>query len=102
MIANSVEAIAWGYYPWGILPLATPDHRSPWRSFRHDNFNTGLQDTIAPNNITLKWSKNLGNGGIYAPVVAANGLSYAITGGMMNETTWEYDEFHHLLSEFHW
>jgi outer membrane protein assembly factor BamB len=91
VIANSVSAIAWGYFPWGTTPLSTPDHRSPWMSFRHDNSNSGLQKMAAPNNITLKWSENLGNGGIYAPIVAANGLAYAITGGIYNLTSSRYD-----------
>ncbi len=88
--ATNASAIAWGYLPYGVSPLSTPDHRSPWRSFRHDNFNTGLQDAAAPNNITLKWSKDLQNGGIYAPIVAANGLAYAVTGGIMN-STWQFE-----------
>jgi outer membrane protein assembly factor BamB len=91
VMANSVGAVAWGYLPFGVSPLSTPDHRYPWRSFRQDNFNTGLQNAIAPNNITLKWSKDLHNGSIDAPVVAANGLAYVVTSGL-NLTTFVYDK----------
>ena len=45
----------------------------------------------APNNITLNWSNDLQNGAIDAPIVAANGLAYAVTGGIMNQTTWEFE-----------
>jgi outer membrane protein assembly factor BamB len=46
---------------------------------------------IAPNNVTLRWSENLQNGGIYAPIAAANGLAYAVTGGVFNENTREFE-----------
>jgi outer membrane protein assembly factor BamB len=88
--ATNYSAVSWGYMPWGVSPLATPDHRTPWRSFRHDNFNNGLQSTTALNNVTLRWSENLQNGGIYAPIVAANGLAYAITGGVFNQDLNKY------------
>ncbi|MDD1769659.1 MAG: PQQ-binding-like beta-propeller repeat protein [Methanomassiliicoccales archaeon] len=89
--AENATAVAWLYAPWGITPLATPDHRYPWRSFRGDNFNTGAQAVLTPNNITLKWSKDLHNGAINAPVVAANGFAYVITSGVLNSTTWVFE-----------
>jgi outer membrane protein assembly factor BamB len=91
VIANGIGAVAWGYLPFGVSPLPTPDHRYPWRSFRHDNFNTGLQNVIAPNNVTLKWSTDLHNGSIDASIVAANGLAYVVTSGL-NLTTFVYDK----------
>ena len=92
--AGNVTAIAWSYAasadPMSFapphIPLATPDHRYPWSSSRHDNSNTGSQPDFAPNNLTLKWAMDLANGAIDAPVIVANGFEYAITGGKMNFT----------------
>ena len=97
--AGSVEAIAWSYaasadpesFAPPHIPLATPDHRYPWASFRHDNSNTGSQPAFAPNNLTLKWAMDLENGAIDTPVIVANGFEYVITGGKLNWTTYEYD-----------
>jgi outer membrane protein assembly factor BamB len=96
---NDVGAIAWSYaasadpmsfappYP----PMATPDHRYPWTSFRHDSFNTGSQLYYAPNNLTLRWQIDLANGAIDAPIVVAQGREYVVTGGVLNLTTYNYD-----------
>jgi eukaryotic-like serine/threonine-protein kinase len=90
--ANSVPAIAWTYFAsWTLTPGATPENRYPWTSYRHDNLNTGAQPAIAPNNVTLKWDVDLGNGAIDAPIVSANGLQYAVTSGVLNFTTFGYD-----------
>jgi outer membrane protein assembly factor BamB len=89
--ADSAPAIAWGYYPWGVAPIATPDHRHPWRSYRGDNFNEGFAGHASPNNITLAWSKDLHNGAIDAPIVAANGFAYVVTSGVLNQTTFAYE-----------
>jgi outer membrane protein assembly factor BamB len=96
IMANSVAAIAWSYVvdpPSGITPapLAIPDHRYPWTSFRHDVLNTGAQPIYTPNNLTLKWQKDLANGAIDAPVVAADGMEYVITGGVLNMTSFMYE-----------
>jgi outer membrane protein assembly factor BamB len=97
--AEGLTAIAWEYaayrdttlYVPPYAPLATPDHKYPWASFRHDNLNTGSQLAFAPNNLTLKWAVDLENGAIDTPVIVANGFEYVITGGKMNWTTYEYD-----------
>ena len=88
--ANSEEAIAWFYVPDGT-PLATPEHRYPWASFRYDSLNTGLQETVNISNPVLSWSENLGNGAIDTAIIGANGLIYATTGGKMNWTSGGYD-----------
>ncbi|MGD0057616.1 MAG: PQQ-binding-like beta-propeller repeat protein [Methanomassiliicoccales archaeon] len=72
-------------------PLATPDHRYPWTSFRHDSMNTGSQPLYTPNNLTLKWQTDLQNGAIDAPIVVAQGREYVVTGGVLNMTTFAYD-----------
>ena len=90
--AGNVAAIAWSYAasadPMSFapphIPLATPDHRYPWASSRHDSSNTGSQPAFSPNNLTLKWAMDLENGAIDTPVIVANGLEYVITGGKMN------------------
>lgn len=96
---SKVRAIAWSYaasadplsfapaYP----PMATPDHRYPWTSFRHDTFNTGSQPYYAPNNMTLRWQVDLANGAIDAPIIVAQGREYVVTGGVLNMTTYAYD-----------
>jgi outer membrane protein assembly factor BamB len=90
--ANSISAITWSYFAkWDELPLATPDHRYPWISYRHDNLNPGAQTALAPNNVTLKWDVDLGNGAIDTPIVSANGLQYVVTSGVLNFTTFGYD-----------
>lgn len=92
-------AIAWSYaayrdpnqfippYP----PIASPEHRYPWTSFRYDSLNTGLQETANISNPILSWSENLGNGAIDTAIIGANGLIYATTGGKMNWTSGGYD-----------
>ena len=97
--AGSVEAIAWSYaasadpesFAPPHIPLATPDHRYPWASFRHDSSNTGSQPSFAPNNLTLKWAMDLENGAIDTAVMVVDGMEYVITGGKLNYTTYEYD-----------
>jgi len=90
--ANSVPAITWTYFAsWTLTPAATPDHRYPWTSYRHDDLNTGAQAAYAPNNITLKWDVDLENGAIDAPIVSAQGLVYVVTSGILNFTTFGYD-----------
>ena len=72
-------------------PLATPDHRYPWTSFRHDSMNTGSQPLYTPNNLTLRWQVDLQNGAIDASIVVAQGHEYVLTGGVLNLTTYAYD-----------
>jgi outer membrane protein assembly factor BamB len=72
-------------------PLATPDHRYPWTSFRHDAMNTGSQLLYTPNNLTLKWQADLQNGAIDAPIVVAQGREYVVTGGVLNMTSYAYE-----------
>jgi len=89
--ADSTDAVAWTYSPFGApAPIAIPEHRYPWTSFRYDDFNTGMQETDIIN-ATLAWSKDLGNGAIDSAIVGANGLLYVITGGILNYTDFSYD-----------
>ena len=90
--STSVPAIAYSFggYP-TPAPLATPEHRYPWTSFRHDDLNTGSQPVYAPNNLSLAWKVDLGNGAIDAPIVAWQGYTAVVTGGILNMTTYAYD-----------
>jgi outer membrane protein assembly factor BamB len=89
--ASSVSAVAWVYTPTSNAPLATPEHRYPWASFRHDALNTGSQLVYRPNSLALSWQKDLANGAIDSPIVAAGGYEYIVTGGRLNMTTYAYD-----------
>lgn len=84
--ADDLEALAWKYDAWGgPMPLATPEHRYPWASFRYDAMNAGSQEFGNIDHPALNWSKDLGNGAISSSVIGANGLLYVITGGLLNE-----------------
>jgi outer membrane protein assembly factor BamB len=90
--ASDFTAINWNYaVDWPQVPsLATPDHRYPWASARHDALNSGASDFV-PNNITSRWTKDVGNGAINAPVAVTGGFEYVITGGLLNMTTFAYE-----------
>ena len=89
--STSVPAIAYSFggYP-SPAPLATPEHRYPWASFRHDDRNTGNQPSYMPNNLTLAWKVDLGNGPIDASMVSWQGYTAVVTGGILNMTTYAY------------
>jgi len=93
--ASDADAVAWSYakdisqHPDWVFPhppLATPEHRYPWASFRHDAMNTGYQPAFAPVNLTLQWQRDLGNGAIDSPIVVVDGFSYVTTSGAMDQT----------------
>jgi outer membrane protein assembly factor BamB len=87
------DAVSWSYAAYRdttlfippYAPLASPEHRYPWTSFRYDTMNAGMQGFANIEHLALNWSKDLGNGGISSSVVGANGLIYLITGGL---STW--------------
>lgn len=94
--ATDHTAIAWSYVQdksdfSSDKPLATPDHRYPWTTFRHDLLGSGSAPYDASNNISLGWSVDLGNGAIDAPVIVAGGYEYVVTGGVLNMSTYAYD-----------
>ncbi len=90
-LASEAGAIAMYYSSSMSGPVATPEHRYTWTSFRQNVLNTGAQLNKAPNNLTLLWEDDLANGAIDSSVIGANGNIYVITGGIMNMTTWGYD-----------
>lgn len=83
---SDLEALTWKYDVWGgPAPLATPEHRYPWTSFRYDSMNSGMQEFGQIEHLALNWSKDLGNGAITGSVVGADNLIYVISGGLLNE-----------------
>ena len=84
--AGSGMAFALRYAPLEDSPLANPDNRYPWTCCRYDYWSTGQQTDANLSNITLRWSKNLNNGPIDAPIIGANGQIYVMTGGVYGKT----------------
>jgi outer membrane protein assembly factor BamB len=88
IVVGDVTAIAWVF---GISPApspsATPEHRYPWTSVRHDDLNTGRQPDLSPNNLTLAWEVDLTSGGARTPVTW-QGLTAVMTDGPMTNFGW--------------
>ncbi|MBM4237195.1 MAG: hypothetical protein FJ151_01770, partial [Euryarchaeota archaeon] len=84
---EGLEAIAWSYvmdrpdYS-AQTPLATPDHRYPWGSFRHDLSSSGNSPIDSPVRAEVAWELNLSNGQIPTSIVTARGLVYVMTSGV--------------------
>ena len=102
MPASGLAAIAWSY----VLdrpdfsaqsPLATPDHKYPWASFRHDVSNTAASQSASPLQLNEVWDKNLTNGPISTSAVSAEGLIYVVTSGVYNWTGMAYDSLPNLF-----
>ncbi len=92
--AADQEAIAWNYergFP-GQEPMATPDNRQPWTSFRHDLSNSGYLGVESPQSSELMWSTNLSNGNIDSSVVTAHGKIYVVTEGIYNWSSYQYEQ----------
>jgi len=99
--AKDIVALAWSYMMdrsdfSAQSPLATPDHKYPWTSFRHDLLNTGSSQTGSSAKISLAWDKDLANGPVSTSVVAANDRLYVLTSGVYNWTQMTYDSPPHL------
>jgi outer membrane protein assembly factor BamB len=91
-LTDDTSAVAWVNTTSTYAPLATPGHRYPWTSFRHDSLNTGAQRTgNATNSIELLWDYDLGNGAIDSSILGANGKIYAVTNGILNESSNRYE-----------
>jgi len=99
--AKDIVVLAWSYVMdrpdfSAQSPLATPDHKYPWTSFRHDLLGTGSSQTGSSAKISLAWNKDLANGPVSTSVVAANDRLYALTSGVYNWTLMTYDSPPHL------
>jgi outer membrane protein assembly factor BamB len=99
--AKGIVAIAWSYVMdrpdfSAQSPLATPDQKYPWTSFRHDVLNTGSSQTGSSAKISLDWDKDLVNGPVSTSVVTANDRLYVLTSGVYNWTQMTYDSPPHL------
>ena len=94
--AQDVVAIGWSYVMdrtdfSSQAPLATPDHKYPWSSMRHDLLSGGGSQVGSSAKIDLLWNKDLNNGPISTSVVAANDRLYVLTSGVYNWTEMTYD-----------
>jgi outer membrane protein assembly factor BamB len=99
--AKDIVAIAWSYVVdrpdfSAQSPLATPDHKYPWTSLRHDLLSTGSSQTGSSAKISLDWDKDLTNGPVSTSVVAANDRLYVLTSGVYDWTQMTYDSPPHL------
>jgi len=95
LLASQVDAIAWSYvmdradYSC-VPPVATPDNRHPWTSFRHDLLNTGYSDGISLDKSEIAWDLNLSNGGISSSIIACEDRIFVVTAGIFDWTNFEY------------
>ncbi|MDH7508656.1 MAG: PQQ-binding-like beta-propeller repeat protein [Methanomassiliicoccales archaeon] len=93
--ASDVEAVAWSYvmdrpdYSC-VSPIATPNNRYPWTSFRHDLMNTGYSDGISLEKSRIVWDLNLSNGGISSSIVTCDDRIFVVTAGIYDWTSFEY------------
>ncbi len=76
-------ALMFTRHPYMGPPTATPEHRDPWISERHDFMNTGSALSYNASGVELKWRLDLGNGAIDVPVIAGAGRLYVVSSGML-------------------
>jgi outer membrane protein assembly factor BamB len=83
----STRAIGLMYtrYPYMGPPLSTPDQRDTWITGRNDFYNTAYDRSYNASSVELSWTKDLGNGAVDSPVIAAAGRLYAVTTGLGSE-----------------
>lgn len=93
-------AIALGFYPDGVLPVETPDHRSSWTMVRGDSQSTGTQTADLSTGVgSVAWDHTYGTANYVGPAVLVEGKhAYVVAGGgyttTMNTPTLHcYDRF---------
>ncbi len=98
--AYSGGSLALGFYPEGIVPVETPEHRSSWTMVRGDSSNSAMQDAVlSTEKGSTAWTHSYGNPnyvnavtlveGDYVYVVAGGGY----TGSMPDPALYCYDRF---------
>ncbi len=90
-LATKAIALMYTRYPYMGPPTATPDHRDPWISERHDFLNSGSALSYNASGVEMKWRLDLGNGAIDAPVISGAGRLYAVSSGVHIDTTDAYE-----------
>jgi outer membrane protein assembly factor BamB len=90
-LATKAIALMYTKYPYMGPPMATPDHRDPWISERHDFLNSGSALSYNASGVEMKWRLDLGNGAIDAPVISGAGRLYVVSSGVHNEATDTYE-----------
>ncbi|MDD1767468.1 MAG: PQQ-binding-like beta-propeller repeat protein [Methanomassiliicoccales archaeon] len=94
--AQDIAAIGWSYVMdradfTSQSPIATPDHKYPWTSMRHDLLSTGASQIGFSGTVDLEWNRDLGNGPISSSVVAAGDRLFVLTSGIYNWTDMIYE-----------
>lgn len=81
-LATKAIALMFTRYPYMGPPTATPQHRDPWISERHDFLNSGSALSYNATGVEMKWRLDLGNGAIDVPVISGAGRLYALSSGV--------------------
>ena len=72
---------AWGFYPDGLTPVATPSVSDPWIMYRGDASGSGVQSSPGPESCGVKWTIQHDDEFINGGILAAGDRIYFITGG---------------------
>ena len=72
---------AWGFYPAGLTPVATPSVSDPWIMYRGDASGSGVQSSAGPESCGVKWTIQYDGEFINGGILAAGERIYFITGG---------------------
>ncbi len=89
-LATRAIALMFTRYPYMGPPTATPQHRDPWISERHDFLNSGSALSYSASGVEMKWRLDLGNGAIDVPVISGAGRLYALSSGVLDGITDTY------------
>lgn len=76
---------AWGFYPSGLTPVATPSAPDPWIMYRGDASGSGIQSSAGPESSGVKWMIQHDGEYINSGILGAGGRIYYVTGGMGGE-----------------
>ncbi len=93
-------SLALGFYPEGMVPVETPDHRSSWIMVRGDSSNSAEQDaTLSTEKGSTVWTHSYGNPNYVNAVTLVEGNHvYVVAGGgytgtMPDPALYCYDRF---------
>ncbi len=73
---------AWGFYPDGLTPVATPSASDPWVMYRGDASGSGIQSSAGPESCGVKWTIQYDGEFINGGILAAGDRIYFISGGV--------------------
>jgi len=86
--AYSGEIIAWGFYPAGGFPTATPGNMYPWTMIRGDSASSGSTTSDAESqHATTKWFKTYETGNyVCSTIMSVGNYVFVLTGGDHSST----------------